>query len=107
MTGWQFLAAYFGIGFVVLVAIFAIIGPKEAWEMLTYSDPDERPFAFTKTTTAEKARRDDDHFAMCLLVFFSLFLWPLFLAVAALYGIVLLVVWLAKGLATCITRSTN
>ena len=94
--------AYFGIGFLVLVVCFIIIGPSQMWFMLNDRDPNEPAFGLFKTTTAERRKRDDDHFGAWLCVFFSLFLWPAMLvvlaAMALVHGMVYSAKWIAEKL---------
>ena len=96
--------AYFGVGFIFLVVLFAVNGPRRMWYMLTDSDPDEPAFAFSKTTTPERARRDDDHFDACLGVFFTLFLWPAILVSVLGIGVIWLLMYCAKQIAMLFVR---
>ena len=91
--------AYFGVGFIFLVVLFAVTGPRKMWYMLTDSDPHEQAFAFVKTTTPERARRDDDHFDAWLGVFFTLFLWPAILVIGFVAGVIWLLLYCAKQIA--------
>ena len=96
--------AYFGVGFIFLVVLFAVKGPRRMWFMLTDSDPDEQAFAFTKTTTPERARRDDDHFDAWLGVFFTLLAWPIMLAFGLGTGVIWLLLYCAKHIALLFAR---
>lgn len=91
--------AYFAVGFVVVVAEFALVGPREMWAKLIDSDPNEPKFAFTKTTTPERARRDDDHFGAWMAVLMGFFAWPLLLGFGAVMGAVWLMLFCAKKVA--------
>ena len=92
--------AYFAVGFAVVVAEFAIIGPSEMWAMLTDSDPNEPKFAFMKTTTPERARRDDDHLCAWFAVLAGFLAWPLLLATGLAMGAMWSMLFLARLLAT-------
>ena len=91
--------AYFAAGFAVVVAEFAVVGPREMWAMLMDTDPNEPKFAFTKTTTPERARRDDDNFGAWIGVLTGFFAWPLLLAMGLVMGAVWLMLVSARKLA--------
>jgi uncharacterized Tic20 family protein len=101
------LAAYFAIGFALVVLEFVIVGPHEMWRMLKDSDPNEPSFSLFKTTTQERARRDDDHFGAWLCVLSTLFAWPIVLIIGAVFGVVQLVIFLAMKIAILLRKGDN
>ena len=107
MNDTAIIATYFCIGFVLIIVEFAIVGPREMWAMLMDSDPNEPKFAFTKTTTPERARRDDDHFGAWSLVLSTFFIWPLLLGFGAIIGSFHLMLWLAKQIAMIVSHEKN
>lgn len=70
------VAAYLGIGFIVLIVAFLIRGPEQMWSDLTSDDGD----------------------LDWLFVFLTLFFWPIILALVAVSGFVLGAARLAKWL---------
>jgi hypothetical protein len=81
------MAAYLGIGFLFLIAVFLIRGPQQTWFDLTGANPDE------------------PQFLSWLGVFFPLFFWPLILVIGTIVGMVYGVVWLAMVISTLIERT--
>lgn len=98
------LAAYFAIGFALVVLEFVIVGPHEMWRMLKDSDPDEPSFSLFKTTTPERALRDDDNFGAWVCVLLTLFAWPMMLIVGAVFGLVHLAIFSAMKIAMLLRK---
>lgn len=107
MPWYAYTASYFGIGFLFLVAAFIVVGPRNMWFMLLDRDPGEPSFSFIKTTSAERAERDDDHFGAWLTVFLTLFMWPAVVAVGSVMGVVWAIVWLARWISEGIVKAIN
>lgn len=107
MSWYAYAALYFGIGFLFLVAAFIIVGPRNMWFMLLDRDPNEPSFSFVKTTSAERAARDDDNFGAWLTVFFTLCLWPAIVAVGSVMGVIWVLAWLARWIAEGIVKVVN
>ena len=72
------VAAYLGIGFLVLIVAFLIRGPEQMWSDLTSSY--------------------NDGYLDWFFVFLTLFFWPIILALVAVCGFVLGAARLAKWL---------
>lgn len=98
------LFGYFAIGFMAVILLFLIDGPDEMWTKLMDADPNERPFAYTKTTSKERASRDDENFDAWLGVLISFFLWPIVLVMLIVRAAIWLLIYCARRLANGIRR---
>lgn len=107
MSWYAYVASYFGIGFLFLVAAFIIVGPRNMWFMLLDRDPGEPSFSFIKTTSSKRAASDDDYFGAWLTVFLTLCLWPAVAAVGSLMGVMWVIAWLARWVSEGIVKVVN
>ena len=87
MSWYLYVASYFGIGFLFLVAAFILVGPRDMWFILV--------------------SKDDDYFGAWLTVFIALFMWPAVVAVGSLMGVVWVLAWLARWISEGIVKAVK
>lgn len=77
---------YFAVGFVIVVAEFAIAGPSKMWAELMDTDP------------------NNDNFGAWFGVIVGFFAWPFLIGMALAMGVMWLVLVLARRLAMLLRR---